>query len=107
MFEPLSKRILLWFSQELKPSQWHSLARLDDITADGVNGFSVPEKVVNLYLNDKNLIGELEKVKLYWSLQYSVNCFDEHSCFMIHNQTLALFHHKVILSTLLFAYKFI
>ena len=58
-FKALSERTLFRLLQHLKPSQWHSLAGLGDITADGMNGFSVLEKVVNLYLKDKNLVGPL------------------------------------------------
>ena len=50
--------------QQLKATQWHSLAGLDDITADdGMNGFSFLEKVVKLYLKGKNLVDLLEKGK--------------------------------------------
>ena len=62
-FEALSKKTLFRPLQQLKPSQWYSLAGLNDITADGMNGFSVLEKVVNLYLKDKNLVDLLEKGK--------------------------------------------
>ena len=50
--------------QQLKATQWHSFAGLDDITADdGMNGFSFLEKVVKLYLKGKNLVHLLEKGK--------------------------------------------
>ena len=61
----LCERTLFRLLQHLKPSQWHSLASLDDITADGMNGFSLLEKVVNLYLKDKNLVDLREKGKCY------------------------------------------
>ena len=76
--------------QQLKPSQLHSLAGLDNITADGMNDFSVLEKVVNLYLKDKNLVDLLEREKHYLKKQYPVNCKDENSSFMTHNPTFAL-----------------
>ena len=69
-FETLSERTLFRLLQHLKPSQWHSLVGLDNITADGVNGFSVLEKVVNLYVKDKNLVDLLEKGKRYLKTQY-------------------------------------
>ena len=89
-FEALCERTLFRLLQHLKPSQRHSLAGLHDITADGKNGFSVLEKVVNLYLKDKNLVELLEKGKCYLKIQYPVNCKDENSSFMTYNQTLAL-----------------
>ena len=73
-FKALSEITLFRQLQHLKPSQGHSLAGLDDITADGMNGFSVLEKVVNLYLKDKNLVDLLEKGKRYLKIQYPVNC---------------------------------
>ena len=54
-----------------------------------MNGFSVLEKVVNLYLKDKS-VDLLEKEKLYLKIQYPVNCKDETSSFMTHNPTFAL-----------------
>ena len=55
-----------------------------------MNGFSVLEKVVNLYLKDKNIVDLLEKGKHYLKIQYPVNCKDENSSFMTHNPTFAL-----------------
>ena len=89
-FKALSERTLFRQLQHLKPSQRHSLAGLDDITADGMNGFSVLEKVVNLYLKDKNLVDLLEKGKRYLKIQYPNYCTDENYSFMTHNPTLAL-----------------
>ena len=89
-FEAKSERTLFRLLQQLKPSQRHSLAGLDDIIADGINGFSVYEKVVNLYLKDKNLIDLLETGKRYLKIQYPVTCKDENSSFMTHNPTFAL-----------------
>ena len=54
-----------------------------------MNGFSVLEEVVNLYLKDKS-VDLLEKEKLYLKIQYPVNCKDENSSFVTHNPTFAL-----------------
>ena len=62
-FEALSERTLFRLLQQLKPTSGRSLSGLVDINADGMNGFSVLEKVVNLYLKDKNLVDLLEKEK--------------------------------------------
>ena len=94
-FEALSERTLFRLLQHLKPSQWHSLAGLGDIIADGMNGFSVLEKVVNLYLKDKNILDLLEKEKHYLKIQYPVNCKDKNCSFMTHNPTLALSDTKI------------
>ena len=47
-FEALSERTLFRLLQQLKQSQQDSLAGVHYITAGGMNGFSVLEKVVNL-----------------------------------------------------------
>ena len=88
--KPCLKKTLFRLLQHLKPSQQHSLAGLDDIAADGMDGFSFLEKVVNLYLKDKNLIDLLEKGKLYIKIQYPVNCKDKSCSFMTHKPTLTL-----------------
>ena len=61
--EALCERTLFRLLQQLKLTQQHSLTDLDDITADGINSFSGLEKVVDLYLKDKNLADLLEKGK--------------------------------------------
>ena len=71
-------------------NQQHSLAGLDDITADGMNSFSILEKVINLYLKDKNLVIYLRKENIL-KIQYPVNCEDENSSFITHNLILSLF----------------
>ena len=40
----MSERILFRLLQQLEPTEQHSLAGLDHITADRMNGFSVLEK---------------------------------------------------------------
>ena len=59
--KPCLKEHCLDLLQQLKPSPRHSLAGLDEITANGINGFTVLEKVVNFYLKDKNFVGLFEK----------------------------------------------
>ena len=57
--EALCERTLFRLLQQLKLTQQHSLTDLDMT----ISSFSDPEKVVNLYLKDKNLVDLLEKGK--------------------------------------------
>ena len=55
-----------------------------------MNSFSILEKVINLYLKDKNLVIYLRKENIL-KIQYPVNCEDENSSFITHNLILSLF----------------
>ena len=66
-FEAWSERTLSKLLQQLEQTQWHSLVGLDDLTADGMNSFSVIEKVVKLYMKDKNLADLLKKRRHYFN----------------------------------------
>ena len=89
-FEVLSGKTLFRLLQHLKPFQQLSPAGLDDITADGLDGFAVLEKVVNPYVKNRNFVDLLEEGKHSIKIQYPVNYKDEDSSFMTHKPTLAL-----------------
>ena len=52
LFESTLHQIL----KELKPFQRHSVAGLDGITTDGVNGFTVLKKAASLHCSQKDVL---------------------------------------------------
>ena len=67
LFESSLYRIL----KESKPSQRKSLARLDNTTADGLNGFSILADIVKKYLaGNKGMVDKLERGKWYLKIGY-------------------------------------
>ena len=65
-YESLSESSLYRILKELKPSQQKSLAGLDNITADGLNGFSILADIVKKHFaGNKGIVGNLERGKRY------------------------------------------
>ena len=58
----------------LKPSQRKSLAGLDDITAEGMNGFQFLQKVLDDFKCEKEVSDNLEKAKRYLKMNYQGHC---------------------------------
>ena len=59
-YESLSESSLYRILKELKPSQWKSLAELDNTTADGLNCFSILIDIVKKYFaGNKGIVGNL------------------------------------------------
>ena len=67
----------------IKPSQQKSLAGLDDIVADALNGFSILKKVASSSRLSQ-LEDSLEKGKRYLKIKYPFHCTSE-STIMTHN----------------------
>ena len=84
-YSPLSEGILYWILKKLKPSQGHSLAGLDDITADVMNGFMVLKKAAFLLGNQKDVLDSLELRKRYLKMEYPVHYEDEKSEYATHS----------------------
>ena len=84
-YSPLSESTIYRILKELKPSQRHSLVGLDDITADGINGFMVLKKAASLHCNQRDVLDSLEQGKRYLKMQYLIQCDGEKSEYATHN----------------------
>ena len=71
-FVPLSDSSLWRILKALKPSQRKSLAGLDDITAEGMNGFSLLENYLTSLKTYSALIDKLECAKRYLKMNYTL-----------------------------------
>ena len=88
-FAALSESSLWRILRAIKPSQRKSLAGLDDITADGMNGF---ESIRNIMIDlkcGKQLLDNLEKAKRYLKMSYQAHCSTT-SNIVTHNTSFAL-----------------
>ena len=69
-YDPLSGSSLWRILRAIKPSQRKSLAGLDDITADGMNGFETIKNVLSDLKCQRELFNDLEKSKRYLKMNY-------------------------------------
>ena len=64
IFKSLSESSLYRILKKLKPSQQKSLAGLDNITTNGLNGFSILADIVKKYFaGNKGILDNLERGK--------------------------------------------
>lgn len=73
-FNPLSPSTLWRILKTLKPSKRKSLAGLDDITADGMNGFGFLDDFLTRLKKEKSIKDRLEKGKRYLKTFYQSHC---------------------------------
>ena len=88
-FKPLSESSLWRILRSLKPSQRKSLSGLDDITADGMNGFSKLSEYLSSLKKYKDLVDQLERGKRYLKMEYQSHCSMD-STIKSHNPRYAL-----------------
>ena len=72
----LSERSLFRILEAIKPSQKKCLAGLDDISASGMNGFSMLQEISKQY-NNRDLSNALERRKRYLKTRYPVHCAED------------------------------
>ena len=87
----LSESTLHQTSKDLKPSQKKSLARLDDITAEGLNGLAFRKTLWQYMGRNKSVLAKLKQGKDYMKNGYQEHC-NEHSSCSSHCITSALLH---------------
>ena len=88
-FIPLSDSSLWRILRAIKPSQRKSLSGLDDITADGMNGFSYLSDYITSLKRYKELLDQLECGKRYLKMRYQSHCSLD-STIASHNPLFAL-----------------
>ena len=89
-YTPLSKSCLWRILRSLKPSRRKSLSGLDDITADGMNGFlSSHNTYLSLLKKYKDLVDQLEHGKHHLKIRYQSHCCGD-STIKSHNSRCAL-----------------
>ena len=88
-FSPLSRTTLYKILKAINPSQRRSLAGLDDVTAEAMNGFDFLQKTAKELKFDKSLSNNLEKAKRYLKTNYQGHCSTE-SPIKTHNTAFAL-----------------
>ena len=88
-YAPLSESSLWRILRAIKPSQRKSLAGLDDITADGMNGFETIRTVLSDLKCRRDLLDDLEKSKRYLKMVYQGHC-NTSSQIATHNTAFAL-----------------
>ena len=92
-YTPLSSSSLLRILNALKPSQRKSLAGLDDITAEGMNGFQFLHQVIVDLKLGKEVADKLERAKRYLKMYYQGHCSIS-SKIATHNTAYALSYPK-------------
>ena len=85
----LSESSLWKILKAIKPSRRKSLAGLDDITAEGMNGFEFLSEVIKKYHLEKDWAHKLERAKRYLKISYQGHC-DANSGIKSHNTSFAL-----------------
>ena len=92
---PLSDSSLWRILKEIKPSQQRSLAGLDDVACDDMNGVTILQETVkktNLSCNDqRETVNDLQKGERYLNIVYPLHC-KEKSSVATHCISCALFN---------------
>ena len=85
----LSDSTLWKVLKAVKPSQRKALAGLDDITAEGMNGFEFLDVMLKKYRFEKEWINKLERAKRYLKTNYPGHC-ESDSDLKSHNTAFSL-----------------
>lgn len=94
LYSPLSDPSLWRILHGIKSSQRKALAHLDDVTAAGMNGFSVLSNVSE-NMNDRSIVKAIEEGKRYLKSLYPAKCTAELS-FRTHSTSFAISDNSVL-----------